>query len=540
MPGHFTAGFEDPEAAGVPGYWRRPRRGVRLSRVTASPRTATTDVLVIGGGPAGSVAARLLATWGHDVTVLTRRAAGDRALAESIPPSGVQLLERVGVRSAVDAAGFVRATGNTVRWGADAPERVEMFPPGTHGYQVDRARLDAVLLRAAEDAGASVRGAATALRVEAADGGRRVTFGDGDATTLEASWVLDCSGRAGVTARHGWRVPESAARTIAIASVWERSGPWPCPDPTHTIVESFAGGWGWSVPVSTTRRFVTLMLDPAITALGAREQLAHTFRAQLGRTQTLRALVSGATQAGAPFARDASPYHARRYADRGLMLVGDAGSFVDPLSSFGIKKALASAWLAAVVVRSAIAQPAITDAALALFDARERGMSDALARRASDLARDATAPTDGGFWSARAGAANAAADAATDATEDVVALEPDVAALRADPDVLRSLDALRQRDALRLRASPSARRERRPTVRGNRVVTEEHLVVPAFPQGIRYVRNVDLVRLADLAPAHAQVPELFAAYNRQAPPCALPDFLGALALLIGKGALVLA
>jgi hypothetical protein len=49
------------------------------------------------------------------------------------------------------------------------------------------------------------------------------------------------------------------------------------------------------------------------------------------------------------------------------------------------------------------------------------------------------------------------------------------------------------------------------------------------------VRNVDLVRLSELAPAFDDVPELFDAYNRFAPPVPLPDFLGALSLLIGKG-----
>ena len=503
--------------------------------MTASPDATGADAIVIGGGPAGFVAARLLATWGYRVTLLTRGAGADRALAESIPPSAVKLLDRVGVLPAVEAAGFVRATGNTVRWGTDADERVEMFPAGARGYQVDRARLDAVLLRAAGDAGVHVRAGAPALRVDAIPGGHRVIPGDAGPDALDAPWVLDCTGRAGLVAKQGWRRP-GRARTIAVVAVRERSGGWPGANPTHTIVESFDGGWGWSVPVSQTRRFVTLMLDPAVTALGTREQLAETFETQLRGTRTLRALVRGATEVGEPFARDASPYDASRYAGRGLMLVGDAASFVDPLSSFGIKKALASAWLAAVVVRSALEQTAITDAALALFDARERAMYDALMRQAAELAREATVRADGGFWSARA----AAADAATDDAGGSDGLEPDVAALRTDRDVQRSLEALRQRDVLRLRPSASAGRERRATVRGNRVVLEEYLVVPAFPRGIRYVRNVDLLRLAELAPAHEQVPDLFDAYNRQAPPCALPDFLGALSLLVGKGALVLA
>ncbi|MFN2566684.1 MAG: hypothetical protein ABR499_16940, partial [Gemmatimonadaceae bacterium] len=77
-------------------------------------------------------------------------------------------------------------------------------------------------------------------------------------------------------------------------------------------------------------------------------------------------------------------------------------------------------------------------------------------------------------------------------------------------------------------------RVRKPVVRGNTVMLEEHLVVPAFRDGVRYLRSVDLVTLADLAPAHDEVPALYEAYNRAAPPAPLPDFLGALSVLVGK------
>ena len=102
------------------------------------------DVAVIGAGPAGSTAARLLASWGHTVA-LVGRAASRRQLAESLPPSCTKLFERLGVRSAIDAAGFVHATGNTVQWGG-RERRVEYFDGGTYGYQVPRGEFDALLL----------------------------------------------------------------------------------------------------------------------------------------------------------------------------------------------------------------------------------------------------------------------------------------------------------------------------------------------------------------------------------------------------------
>jgi flavin-dependent dehydrogenase len=484
-------------------------------------------VAVIGGGPAGAVAARLLTSWGHEVVLLARHPS-ERSLGESLPPSCMRVIDRVGVTGIDEKPGFLRATGNTVRWGS-GDERVEMFATGTSGFQVDRAVFDAHLVQHAVAAGADVRFGAAVTGVTHGERSLVHYTLEGESHTVAACWVMDCTGRSGLVARNGWRVAEPGGRTLALVAVFERDDPWPMQDPTHTMVESTEAGWGWSVPVSAARRYVTLMVDPALTGVGGRDRLDETYHAQLAQTRSLRALVRGARRVGGAFARDASAYSANRYGDRGTLLVGDAGSFVDPLSSFGIKKALASAWLGAVVVNSSLHSLTIIDAAIDLFNQRERIMVEALRRQATNLARDAARAHPVDFWTGRA-----AADAGDEG------LEPDTAALRSDPDVLASLDELRRREAIHLRPAPAAKRLPRPTVRGNRVVIEEHLVVPAFPEGVRYVRNVDLVRLSDLAVSHRQVPDLFAAYNRTASPAPLPDFLGALSVLIGKGMLVFA
>ena len=106
-----------------------------------------------------------------------------------------------------------------------------------------------------------------------------------------------------------------------------------------------------------------------------------------------------------------------------------------------------------------------------------------------------------------------------------------------DCEVLAALDAMRQRSSITLSPSTRVARVQRPTVRDDRVVLEEHLVVPAFRDGIRYIRSIDLVRIVSLAPAHDQVADLYDAYNRSAGPAPLADFLGALSVLVGKGML---
>ncbi|HUF26391.1 MAG TPA: tryptophan 7-halogenase [Gemmatimonadaceae bacterium] len=503
------------------------------------------DVIVIGGGPAGATAARLLAKWGHAVSLLTR-APSRYALAESLPPSCGRLLDLVGIRPAVERCGFLRSTGNTVRWGA-GEARIEQFAHDERGHQIERSAFDALLLTEAAASGTTVHEARVReVAPDAAPGAgglTRVGFDSaGYGGNIAARWVLDCTGRAGLLARRGRRRGETGARTMAIVGVWENAGGFATADETHTLVESFEDGWAWSVPVSLERRYVTLMVDPEVTALAGRRGLAPIYLAELARTNVMSALVRGAGLLGRPWARDASPYRAERTASEGLLLVGDAASFVDPLSSYGIKKAIASAWLAAVVTHTALTDARRTSAALGLYESRERAMYETLRARAAELSRDAGGVAPAPFWAERAEPGDSGrAGYAPDGGPANVALGgfagPDVAAFRRDADVLGALEEMKRRPRVRFRSSPAVRRTALPTVRGNEVVLETHLVAPAFADGVRWLRSVDLVKIVELADAYEQVPDLYEAYNRAAPPAALPDFLGALSVLVGKGLL---
>ena len=110
---------------------------------------------MLGGGPAGCAAARLLALWGHHVVLVTKPASPLTSLPESIPPSAGKLFDLLGVREAMDEAGFIRSTGNTVWWGS-TDARHETFANGARGWQVTASRLEPILQRAAAAGGVHV------------------------------------------------------------------------------------------------------------------------------------------------------------------------------------------------------------------------------------------------------------------------------------------------------------------------------------------------------------------------------------------------
>lgn len=491
-------------------------------------RVVPPGVIVIGGGPAGATAARLLAAWGHRVLVLTR-AERAPALAESLPPSIRKLFAFLGILDRIDHAGFLRAGGNTAWWGEARP-RVERFagPSASWGYQVVRKDFDRLLLALAEEAGAEVRRDAPVRGVEFAPGApARVTCRGRDGLVrAEARLVLDCSGRAGVIARKEKRRAEPGYRTLAIAGVWRRE-PWKIDEPTHTLVETYRDGWAWSIPVSESIRYVTVMIDPAGTDLARGQGLDAAYLAELDKTIHFRALLAGAERQARAWSCDASLYSACQYAGEQWLLAGDAGSFIDPLSSFGVKKALASAWAAAVAANTCLRRPERREAAIEFFSRRERAMHASYLAQGARHFRQAAAHHPHPFWLRRAEAVHADADLSA-ADEEL---------LREDPDVLAALDELQRRPAINLRLAERVRTEPRPVIVGNEVVLDEALVAPSMPGGLQFLGGVDLRRLVAIAGEHRQVPDLFEAYNRTPPAATLPNFLGALSVLVGKGIL---
>jgi len=485
------------------------------------------SVVIIGGGPAGAVVGQLLAEWGHDAIVLEQRPDGARGLqpsesldrrglAESIPPSARKLFNQVGILDDVERAGLCRSNGNTVWWGS-REGRVESFDGGRKGWQIFRPEFDRWLLQLAHQRGVKIWSGARVRHVETTDTqhARVVVERGGARTTLSAAWVLDCSGRAGVLARSTRR---PGVRTFSLVGAWRTSTGWHVPDVTHTLVEAFDRGWAWSIPRSDSERQVGIMLDgPSPKREGARA-LAEAYRAELDRTSHMSHHVQDA-ELQSVWACDASTYSAASFGGARHLLVGDAASFVDPLSSFGVKKAIGSAWMAAVVVNTILRHPERREAAMALYDSWERDVSATHAARTRDFARTAAAEFDHAFWTSRAGLTLDAPDASGDDATD--------AELRA------ALREIQTSDEIDFGLDERVSYERRPVIRDREIVLEE-----AFSSGMRFKDNVDLVTLARLACHHRHVPDLFDAYCRTSAPVPLPSMLGGLSLLVAKGYLI--
>lgn len=421
-----------------------------------------------------------------------------RGLAVSLPPSCGKLFDAIGISGAIESVEFPRSTGNTVWWGGGDP-RVELFANGARGWQVDVDALANVILTEAIAAGVVVE--QSTVR-EQPDG-----------------FVLDCTGRAGVIARATrLRQFDEGPRTIALVGVWWREGGWPVPDDSHTLVESYGDGWMWSVPSASGLRHIAAMVDPQRSDLARGGSSADVYRAEIAKTRIFSAITADASMIEGPRGFDASPYRASAYAGERWLLVGDAGSFIDPLSSAGVKKALASGWLAAIAVHTAIANPSMRADAFEFFSAREHEIEQHLSRESRRFLAGAATSHHRAFWDERS---------------EVDEAEP------IDADEIRlAFEGLKARESWNPRIGAGISIERRPCVRGHEIVLEPHIVSVEYPRGIRYVRGVDLIAIVELAPATSQVPDLYESYLRRVGSAPLPDFLFAVATAVARGWLV--
>ena len=478
------------------------------------------DVFVIGGGPAGATAGRLLASWGWSVIVAHRAAPARIGLAESLPASTRKLLAFLRLLDAVESGTFHPNTGNAGAWAGASRQT----PSSGEGFHVRRPPFDALLRREALGAGAHVV-KAIVRRVDLARQPHRIEYAtDEGVTTCAASMVLDCSGRAGIIARHGLRRTDARYRTMAIVADWDCPS-WPAGEQTRTVIDSYASGWAWSVPLSARRRQCTIMIEPS--AIGGRGHdtgpfaLHRAYVREIARAREIASRLAGATQTSAAWACESSVYHASRAGDRGVLLVGDAASFIEPLSSAGVKKAMTSAWRAAVVANTCLTNAAMAGAAVDFYTARERAIYADCQQRAGRFFQEAADSYANAFWSSRA-EATAPASSSTSAT----------AGMRAAFDKLRAAPRLALRLASALRFTPVA------DIEGREVVLREGVVMPGDREPVRFAAGVNLAALARLAVACDEVPALFSAYTAHVGPVPMDGLLTGLSLLVARQALI--
>ncbi|MBU8895218.1 FAD-dependent oxidoreductase [Corallococcus sp. H22C18031201] len=317
-----------------------------------------TDVLVIGAGPAGSVAGSLLAQKGHRVTCLEAGTFPRFQIGESLLPRCNDLLEEAGLLKAVVARGYQPKNAALFLQG-DARERfcfAEVFPgQRTQTFQVPRFDFDQTLATAARGYGVDLRFNQRVDAVEFQPGGGAVirsTDLESNATEqIQARFVIDCSGYGRVLPKLlNLEKPSSLAPRIALFT-WvegdrrpegaEEGDIWVCLHPR--------GAWIWIIPFSNGRTSVGVVMERALydSVSGCdRDRLMSLLR----EDPNARARLANAVPVLKTMKLEAWSSAVESLHGPGWALTGNAAEFLDPVFSSGVTVALESASRAAALV----------------------------------------------------------------------------------------------------------------------------------------------------------------------------------------------
>ncbi|MFC5742085.1 tryptophan 7-halogenase [Dyella tabacisoli] len=288
-----------------------------------------TDVLVIGAGPAGAVAARVLAKAGARALLVDDIRDTDK-VGESLPGAARPLLRDLGLLPWLAQSKPRACVGNVSAWGDDVLRATDFIrDPNGSGWHVDRQRFEASLRDAAQEAGATWR-TARLKSVTRDEAGWQVQLSDG---ALCTRWLIDASGRSGILARKLGVARTRDTPMIALYAIGENRHA-----DERTMVESVEDGWWYCAPLPQGRRIAVLHVEASDASRILHEP--HGWLDQLAATRHIRLLCPADASWCPPRGADAGGACLQQWSGDGWLAVGDAALAFDPLSSQGMFNAL--------------------------------------------------------------------------------------------------------------------------------------------------------------------------------------------------------
>ena len=324
------------------------------------------DVIIIGAGPSGSASSALLAEKGHRVLVLEREKFPRYHIGESLLPFTYQPLQRLGLIDKMKKSAFVKkysvqfvspsGRASLPFYFFDRYDRDSV----AQTWQVLRSEFDQMLMENSRAKGAEIKEETTVKELIWENGavkGVRAQTKGGEVIEYRAPITLDCTGKEAFSStRNNWRVKDPYLNKIAVWTYYKGAKRDEGIDEGATTVAYVPEkGWFWYIPQHNDMISVGVVAEGKYLTRDGVKSPEAIFKREIEQNQWIKQHLAVGQQVGNYFLTSEYTHHARHCATEGLLLVGDAFAFLDPVFSSGVMLALKSGVMAADAVHKAIA-----------------------------------------------------------------------------------------------------------------------------------------------------------------------------------------
>jgi flavin-dependent dehydrogenase len=339
------------------------------------------DAITIGAGPAGTSAAALLAEKGRRVLVLDRDTFPRYKIGESLIPFTYGPLERLGMIPKLRASAFQKKY--SVCFIQPDGKQSQPFYFNTRydestiaqTWQVLRSEFDQMMAENAREKGAELRHGVTVTRLIEENGavcGVEIQNQDGSKEEVRARITLDCSGKEAFAAtRLGWRMPDPYLNKVAVWTYYKGSRRGTGIDEGQTTVAFVPHkGWFWHIPQHGDMVSVGVVAEGKYLTRGGVRDPRAMFEREVEENAWIKDSLSTGECIGQHWITSEYSRHSRHCAMPGLVLLGDAFAFLDPVFSSGVMLALKSGVLAADAIHEGLAAGDLSPARFEDYSAR--------------------------------------------------------------------------------------------------------------------------------------------------------------------------
>jgi geranylgeranyl reductase family protein len=323
------------------------------------------DVIIVGGGPAGSSAASILAREGRKVVLFEKEQFPRHHIGESLMTDTYWTFKRMGFLDKLKESPFVRKYSVQFANPAGKESRPFYFFEANHHesavtWQVTRAVFDQMLIEHAQEQGATVH-QRTPVKQVLFDGDRargvEVQMEDGSLQKFYAQVIIDATGQSAILSnKFRWRMRDPQLKKAVIYSYFKGAHREPDLNGGATLVLRTAAGsngWFWYIPLENDITSVGIVANPEYLVKGRGQDLAKILHEEIEKCEPVRRRVADAARVDKVYSILDYSYRSTQCAGNGFMLIGDAYGFLDPIYSSGVLLALKMAELAADAIHDA-------------------------------------------------------------------------------------------------------------------------------------------------------------------------------------------